>query len=173
MTVTVNTPARLVFTAGTITVGGVDVGATMEGNVFRLEKEISEPHFHGVRGPLAGGMFMSSLVPYLETTLAEITGVHIGWAIPGVTVLSNASSETISGFVPGCIATTAFKNIILTVTKCDGKTVVLTVKNAIMVDAPELSFNDEGDPVTMKMVWKGCYAAANPTVAPFTIVNNI
>lgn len=173
MAVSADTIERLVFQAGDLTVGGVALGATMEGNVLRMEKTVSSPHFHGVRGPLMRGEFMPMFVPYLETTVPELIGLHFSYALPGATLTSGVSSEVISGWEPGCFSAADYHDVVLTVTKCTGFTQVITVKYAIMVDAAEITYHDEGDPATLRLIFRGSYSASNPTIAPLTIVNNI
>ncbi len=173
MTVTSSTPDRLVFAAGALTVGGVPLGATMEGNVVRWEMDVNSPHFHGVRGPLKRGEFMSRFVPYLETTVAELIGANFAYAIAGASSASNASSEVVSGFVPGCFDATDYHDVVLTVTKCSGLTQVITVKDALVVEAGEVTYHDEGEPARLRLVFRGSYSYGNPTIAPLTIVNHI
>jgi hypothetical protein len=173
MTVTAQTPDRLVFTAGALAVGGVALGATMDGNIVRWEMDVNSPHFHGVRGPLKRGEFMSRFVPYLETTVAELIGVHFGYAIAGAGSASNASSEVVSGFVPGCFEAADYHDVVLTVTKCSGLTQIITVKDAIVTEAGEVTYHDEGEPARLRLVFRGSYSPSNPTVAPLTIVNHI
>ena len=173
MALTANSPGRLVFGAGDVTVGTVDVGATMEGNVFRWEMDVSQPHFHGARGPVREMMFVYRFVPYLEVVVPELIGANFALAFPGGDLSSDVSSETISDWYPGCLETTDYADVILTVTKCDGLTQVITLYDAIVIEASEITYHDEGEPARMRLVFMGTYDPADAAKAPFSIVNNI
>jgi len=173
MSLSANTPGRVIFQAGTVTIGAVDVGATMEGNVFRWEMDTAQPHFHGARGPVTELMFVYRFVAYLEVVVAELVGSNFAHAFPGLDLVSDVSSETISGWDVGCLDSADYADVVLTVTKCTGFTQVLTLYDAIVVEASEITFHDEGDPARMRLVFMATYDPADPDRAPFSIVNNI
>ena len=173
MTISINTPGRLLFGAGTVKIDNVDVGATLGTTLFAWDMTLTQPRFHGAKGGLKGAGYISVFTPRVEVELAEIAGQHFAWMFPGLTLVSNMSSEVVSGWTPGCLGTGDYHKLEITVPRCNGKTTVITMVNAIVTSGGQLSFNDEGNPATIKLVFHGNYEPGAPTLAPFYIVNNI
>ena len=173
MTISVNTPGRLLFGAGTVTIDTFDVGATSGNTLFAWEMDLNQPRFHGAKGGLKEAGYITRFVPRVEVTLAEISGQHFAWMFPGLALASNNSSEVVSGFTPGCLDSGDYHTIVITIPRCNGKTTVITLRNGIVTSGGELTFNDEGEPASIRLVFTGNYEPATPTLAPFSIVNNI
>ena len=170
MGVTTDTAARLVLGAGDLTFGGTDVGATMEGTVFRVERTLYNPDLNGVRGPLKGTVFVLEEIPFLEVTLTEITGEFIGFALPGVSVASDVSSDIVSGSDSICLSTSDYKDLILTIPKCDGTDldVIITITDALAISNLEMTWEDDGI-TTFRITFRGHYDASAPLEAPWSM----
>jgi len=82
--VTASTPANLVVGAGNVLVDDVDVGATADDNVFRIEQEIYEPdNLNGVPGALVGTQYKTREEAILEATMPEVAAATLALLWPG------------------------------------------------------------------------------------------
>lgn len=175
MGVTSTTVDRLVFGAGTVTVGGTDLGATDEGVVFRIEQEIYEPHFNGVYGPMKGSLHRTRLVAFLEVTVQEFKTATLSIAIPGLTSTPPGShaeaSEELSEGVIACIADAEYAEVIWTGADCQGDAIVITLENAICIENLEVTFQDTEE-AKMRLVFMSTYDPdfAYMTHIPFKVV---
>lgn len=76
-------------------------GATMENNVWRIERDYFAPKINGVVAPLKGTDYLQEERCFLEISPAEVSAAVLGLLVPG----SVSSSET-SAVVGGGAATT-------------------------------------------------------------------
>jgi len=171
MSVSSTTVSRLVFGAGTVTVGGTDLGATDEGVVFRIEQEVYEPHFNGVYGPLKGSLHRTRLVAFLEVTVQEFKTATLAIAIPGLTstTAGDSSSEELSDGVIACIASAQYQTVIWTGEDCDGDAIVITLSNAISTENMEVTFQDTEE-AKIHLTFMATYEAEDPGHIPFSVV---
>ncbi|MBC8520756.1 MAG: hypothetical protein H8D26_02015 [Methanomicrobia archaeon] len=171
MSVSSNTVSRLVFGAGTVSVGGTDLGATDDGVVFRIEQEIYEPHFNGVYGPLKGSLHRTRLVAYIEVTIQEFKTDTLAIAIPGLTstTAGDSSSEELSDGVIACIAAAQYQTVIWTGEDCDGDAITITLENAISTENMEVSFQDTEE-AKIRLTFMSTYSANDPGHIPFSVV---
>jgi len=168
------TISRLVFGAGYLTVGGVDLGATDGGTVFRIEQEVYEPHFDGVYGPGKGSLHRTRLVAYLETTVQEFKTATMAIAIPGLTSTTSAdgASEELSEGAIACIAEGEYATVIWHGEDCVGDDITITLENAISTENLEVTFTDTEE-AKMHLVFKCTYDLGFPTHIPFNVVVGI
>jgi hypothetical protein len=171
MTVSANTPERLIVDGGTLTVGGVDIGAIEESVTFTVEREYYSPRFIGVMGDLMESVFVMRETPMLECTVSEFQIAKLGWALPGVSLSSDSSSETMTSS-PGAISTGAYSDVVFTTKKADGKSLIITIRNAIARSELAIDFSDtETSKYTVQFV--GHYSTSEPDTAPWSIVNYV
>ena len=172
MAISANTPDRLILDAGTVTVATVDIGATMGGVTFTVEKEILQPKLDGARGPLAGVGWIITEVPKLTARFTELQVAKIQYALPGSTMTSDVSSEVLGDTTVGYMASTLHGDVVYTGAKADGTAITITVENAIVVDNLEMGFNDENI-LVYELTFQGCYLVADPDDAPYAIMNTL
>jgi len=171
MAVSSTTVSRLVFGAGTVTVGGTDLGATDGGTVFRIEQEVYEPHFDGIYGPMKGSLHRTRLVAYLETTVQEFKTDTLAIAIPGLTSTPAAggTSEELSDGVIACIAAAEYQDVIWTGEDCDGDAIVITLEDAICTENMEVTFQDTEE-AKIRLTFMATYDPSDPGHIPFNVV---
>lgn len=81
-------------------------GATMEDNVWRVERDYTVPNLNGVVSPLKGLDYLAEERVFLETSLPEVSDAILALAIPGA--VSEAQSSTVTGSATTlAVATTA------------------------------------------------------------------
>jgi hypothetical protein len=84
--ITADTPLNLVVGAGVLLADHAFVGATVDDNLFAVERELFTPELNGIMWDLMGTDYINRSVPRLEASVPEVgTGV-IEKAIPGVSV---------------------------------------------------------------------------------------
>jgi hypothetical protein len=79
-----------------------------------------------------------------------------------------AQGSTTITWSPGRIDSSAYQDLVLTGVGLDGRTMVITLFNAMSAESQELEFGDSAI-AGLKVKFAGYYAAATPTVAPFQI----
>jgi hypothetical protein len=95
---TVFTPESMYFGAPTsLTVGGVEVGATLEAPKVAFDIEKYTPEFPNSKGPVKGTVMIRRVVPRIEFLVNELTAAKIAWAMPGVTSTVGTGATTSGG----------------------------------------------------------------------------
>lgn len=95
--VTSSTPTNLVVGAGIVLVDHAVLGASIDDNVFRVERDYFTPDINGVKGALIGTDYIDRSEGVLEATIPEISADvwQILW--PGSDASSSASLITEDG----------------------------------------------------------------------------
>jgi hypothetical protein len=70
------------------------VGATMEDNVWRVERDYTVPNLNGVVAPLKGLDYLAEERVFLETSLPEVSDDILALAIPGAISTPQTQAET-------------------------------------------------------------------------------
>lgn len=91
MVSTINPSAIFSGAPVSITLGGVECGATTAVPKLSLEVEAGGPEFTNAGGPVRNTRITRRIVPSLELTVNEMTAQKIGWALPGATATSSSS----------------------------------------------------------------------------------
>jgi len=137
-------------------------------------------------GLLAPGNFIRiGYVGHYETrtitTVGTIgpSGTGVSFAIPltrdhgldeWVIVVAALGGTTIRPVV-GRIASAAYQNLVLTDIGADGRTMVVTVENALSAESQSLEFSDNPEnPVGLTLKFTGHYSESTPTTVPITFV---
>lgn len=95
---TVIVPESMYFGAPTsLTIGGVECGATLEAPKLVLEIEKYTPEFKNAKGPVKGTEIIRKVMPRLEVLVNELTAAKIAWAMPGVTATVGTGAATSEG----------------------------------------------------------------------------
>jgi hypothetical protein len=73
--------------------------------------------------------------------------------------------------VIGRIASSAYKDLVLTDIGADGRTLIVTLENALSAESQSLEFNDDpANPLGLTLKFTGHYAEATPTQVPITFL---
>lgn len=95
--VTASTPTNLVVGAGIALVDHAVLGATIDDNVFRIERDYFTPEINGVKGSLIGTTYINRSEGVLETGIPEISSDVWSVLWPGSDAASSASLITEDG----------------------------------------------------------------------------
>lgn len=95
---TVIVPEAMYFGAPTsLTIGGVEVGATLEAPKLAFDIDAYTPEFKNAKGPVKGTTIIRRVIPRLEVMVNELTAVKMAWAMPGVTATVGTAATTGGG----------------------------------------------------------------------------
>jgi len=161
---TVINPDALIFgTPTSITYGGDEVGATVDAPVWSVTPTLYKPDFQNAVGPVTGAVFISGAEVKCELTVNEFTAAKLAWSMPGATEVGGVITWS-----PGRVATTAFKDLILTGLNLAGDILRLTVKNALPEGTVSIPFS-KSEISSMKLAFIGYVSIATPQVLPFEV----
>lgn len=91
-------PEELYFgTPVSLTVGGVEVGATTEPPTLEIEIEEYTPEFQGAKGPVMGTKIIRRAIPRVNLTVNQITAEKLAWAMPGSASTTTSTAEVGGG----------------------------------------------------------------------------
>lgn len=102
--ITTDTPANLVVGAGVVLRAHAFFGASVDNNLFAVERTLFTPELNGIMGDLKGTDYINRSVGRIETTIPEvgasvieagIPGADVDTATPGMTVISDATTRRI------------------------------------------------------------------------------
>src|SRR6185369_3204840 len=92
------TPEELFFGApASLTVGGVETGATVDAPKVSIEITEYTPDFQGARGPVKGTKFITKVLLKVALRINEFSATKLGWALPGSVAASGAGTVTTAG----------------------------------------------------------------------------
>lgn len=175
MGIRTDTPINLVVGAGALTVGGTDVGATIGGSRFRVDREYLTPELDGALAPVAGTVRLTRETATLEVTLAEATLANLAAALPGASLASNASSEVLLAAVSNCIRESKHADVVLTVPRCLASgtaNLTITLFNALPDAGIEIGFTDD-EVASYTVTFRAYTDPATPTDPVWQIVRNL
>lgn len=143
------------------------LGATRGGNSFTPGRTLREIQADGKLGPVKGFKRRQAVEPTLTTNLIEMTVENLKTAIAGATATVDGLFNRIDG---GEILDASYIDNVAIVTTFTGETqpIVLGVKNALVLEAPEFATNDE-DEVVMAVTFAGHFSGATATDEPWFI----
>lgn len=93
MAVTAATPANLVVGAGDVYLDDVVLGASIDDNAFRIERDYFTPELNGVKGFLMGTTYIDRSEGILEASIPEISATILEAMLPGSTNTSGTLDE--------------------------------------------------------------------------------
>ena len=95
---TVIHPEELFFgTPVSLTVGGVEAGATTEPPTWEFEVEEYTPEFQGAGGPVKGTKVIRRVRPRVNLRVNEITAEKLAWALGNTTSVQSSTDEVGGG----------------------------------------------------------------------------
>jgi hypothetical protein len=77
-----------------LTVGGVEVGATITPPKVSIEATQYAPEFQGAGGPISGAVFNTKIKASVSFTVNEITAAKLAWSLPGSTNVAGAGTPS-------------------------------------------------------------------------------
>lgn len=168
MAVTVDTPLNLFVGAGDIYIDAAAAAATTDNNVFRLEREPFVPQLNGTKGPLVGTDYIMSSIPYLETSIAEISETATALQIAGSTSATVGATTTITEDDTRRLGTAAYHDYELRIPGVDGRRASFFVDNAIHTGNAEFTAQDDGL-MAPRLTLAGRWDPSDLTAAPWRI----
>jgi hypothetical protein len=102
--ITADTPVNLVVGAGVVLRNHAYFGASVDNNLFAVEREMFTPELNGIMSDLMGTDYINRSVGRIETSIPEVSaavieagipGADVDDSTPGMTVISEATSRRI------------------------------------------------------------------------------
>jgi hypothetical protein len=167
--ITADTPVNLVVGAGVFLRDHAYLGATIDNNLFGVERTMFTPELNGIMGDLQGTDYINRSVPRLEATLPEIgssvietsiPGAATDTATPGMTIISDATVRR--------IADAAYHDYELDVDRLNGGQFQFEVDNALHTGGFEGELQDDGL-FAPRVIVTGRRSAASPSTSDWRI----
>ena len=97
MATTIDSTALFFGAPASLTVGGVEVGATLTPPKAMIESEQYAPDFQGAGGPISGAVFNTKIKCSVEFDVNEITAAKLAWSMPGSSSVVGTAATTGGG----------------------------------------------------------------------------
>ena len=167
--ITADTPVNLVVGAGVLIRDHAYVGATVDNNLFALERELFTPELNGIMWDLMGTTYISRSVPRIEATVPEIGANVITSAIPGVDIdTSTPGMVVIDDSGERRLDDADYHDYELDIERPNGGQVQFEVDNAINTGSFEGELQDDGL-FGPRWILTGHGTAAAPETSPWRI----
>lgn len=167
MPVTSDTPTNIVAGAGEVYKDQDPLGASMDNNVFRIERELISPELNGIKGSLLGTDYVRRSEGILETSVAEVGEDALASSWPGSSS-SGSGTVTIDEDDTRRIPLTAYADYELQLERLGGGEFQFEVDNAIHRGNLESEFADDGFYRT-RLVLHSTWDPADLTASPHRI----
>jgi hypothetical protein len=145
----------------------VEVGGTIDAPKVTITPTVYTPEFQNAKGPILSTDIVTKVLVAVEFTVNQITAAKLAWGMPGATSSGGTGPGTIT-WTPGRLASGDYQDLILVGPGLDGRTMTVTINNAISVQPIEIDFSNTAV-AGIKCKFEGRYAAATPTLAPFQV----
>ena len=165
--VTADTPTNLVVGAGLVYCDHAIFGASVDNNVFRIERELFTPELNGVKGVLLGTDYIKKSNGVVETTIPEVSAAVLAKGWPG-SRSSGTSTVVIDEDDTRRVPTSDYHDWKLQVERLNGGAFDFEVDNAINRGNIEGELRDDGlfaPRYTLTAAWD----PADTTVSPHRI----
>ena len=190
--ISINTPDRLLLDAGeaffnidlTLLEGtggvagaleaGTSVGATRGGSTFSAQRSLREMPADGMLGPVRGMIRRQRVAPVLTLNMLEMTVANLSRFIAGLVTTETGTEvgdpDPMTKLTGGEITAAAFMANVALIATYSGSTtpVLIVVKNAIVMDPPDLSMQGE-DEAVFTVPFMGTFDPADYTEEPWAI----
>src|SRR6476660_2393092 len=93
--ITADTPVNLVVGAGVLIRDHAYFGASVDNNMFAVERTMFTPYLNGILADLMGTDYITRSIPRIEATVPEVGANVIEAGIPGATVTPTAGQTLI------------------------------------------------------------------------------
>lgn len=142
--ITSDTPVNLVVGAGVLLRNHAYLGASIDNNMFAVDREIFTPDLNGIMADLMGTDYIIRSVGRIEATIPEVGAGVIAAGIPGVTVTPSAGQTLIEEAADRRIPESAYADWELDVPRLNGGQFQFEVDNAINTNSFEGELQDDG-----------------------------
>lgn len=176
--ITVETVKNMVIDAGAVYIDyglGTErlLGATRDGNTFKVEREIRTPSVDGALGPLKGSARKASANVSMVVNLIEITAANLKLALTASDMSDYPSTEakTHDKIISNRdIADTDYVTNVALIGKVSGadEHVICIIDNGLCDGNLELAMKDKDESV-IEMTFVGYYDPATPETEPWEI----
>lgn len=142
--ITADTPINLVVGAGVLLRNHAYFGASIDNNLFAVERELFTPDLNGIMADLMGTDYITRSVGRIEATIPEVGANVIEAGIPGATVTPGAGSTLIEEASSRRIPDTSYADWELDIDRLNGGQFQFEVDNAINTAPFEGELQDDG-----------------------------
>lgn len=121
MATTIDSTALFFGAPASLTVGGDEVGATINPPKVTIEATQYAPEFQGAGGPISGAVFNTKIKASVEFDVNELTAAKLAWSLPGSSSSAGTGSAVGGGgaFSTTTTADTAVGDNLLPLTSTD------------------------------------------------------
>lgn len=170
MTTTIDPTALFFGAPASLTVGGVELGATLTPPKCSIQATQYAPDFQGAGGPVKGGVFNTKIKADIEFDVNEITAVKLAWSMPGSSTSAAAGTPpvTTTTWSIGRVPSAAFKDVVLDGLGVDGRHLKVTVKDALGDGKVDITMSDAAV-AGSHVIMTGYYDGTTPTLAPVQV----
>jgi hypothetical protein len=144
MGITADTPTNLVVGAGEFLLDHANIGATVDANSFRIEREIFTPDLNGAKGALLGTDYVTRSEGVLEVGVPEFSETALQALWPGSQSSGPGPMIVIDEDETRRLPTTAYHDAELQVERLNGGEFQFEVDNGIQVGNLEVELTDDG-----------------------------
>jgi hypothetical protein len=142
--ITADTPINLVVGAGVMLRDHAYMGATIDNNLFAVDRTMFTPDLNGIMSDLMGTDYITRSVGRIEATVPEVGQSIISASIPGATITPSAGMVLIEEALSRRIPDTAYDDYELDVDRLNGGQFQFEVDNAINTSPFEGELQDDG-----------------------------
>jgi hypothetical protein len=143
--ITADTPVNLVVGAGVLLRNHAYFGASVDNNLFAVEREMFTPDLNGIMADLAGTDYITRSVGRIESTIPEVGAAVIAAGIPGADVNTSTPGQTlVSEATSRRIPDSAYADWELDIDRLNGGQFQFEVDNAINTSPFEGELQDDG-----------------------------
>lgn len=161
------TADKIMLGVGTVSVGGTAIGLTRGGSAFLVETEYREISADGDFGPVEGRIVIDRQVAKLTVNALELfTAANMTKYYPATSNTSGATEDTFTGTLS--IVAGDFNDVVWTGKTKDGKSVVITIENALNMGNLEWTLEDKNE-VVPSLEFTAAYSEAARTTVPWNV----
>lgn len=167
--ITADTPVNLVVGAGVLLRDHAYLGATVDNNLFAVERTMFVPELNGIMYELQGTDYINKSKPRIEATLPEVGATILGSSLPGASVNTSTPGQTlISDSGDRRIPDADYHDYELDVPRLNGGQFQFEVDNAINTGNFQGELQDSGL-FAPRLVLNGRAVASAPATSPWRI----
>jgi len=142
--ITSDTPVNLVVGAGVLIHNHAYFGASIDNNLFAVDRTMFTPELNGIMSDLKGTDYITRSVGRIESTVPEVGSTVIAAGIPGATVTPTAGQVLIEEATSRRIPDSAYADWELDVGRLNGGQFQFEVRDAINTAPFEGELQDDG-----------------------------
>ena len=142
--ITADTPVNLVVGAGVLLRNHAYFGASIDNNLFAVDREMFTPDLNGIMSDLMGTDYIIRSVGRIEATIPEVGAGVIEAGIPGATVTPSAGQVLIEEAASRRIPDSSYADWELDIDRLNGGQFQFEVDNAINTNPFEGELQDDG-----------------------------